>query len=100
MATKTKKTRSALRSSSNSEAPSFEWKEPPILTRGRGRAFNFPEEKLKSKKGTWALVKTTEGPARSACSYLKKQLERRQLTGFEVISRGSEVFARFVGGGK
>lgn len=98
MTTKTKKTRSASRSSTSMEASPFEWKEPPVLT--RGRAFNFPEEKLKSKKGTWALVKTTEGPAGSACSYLKKQLETRQLTGFEVISRGNEIFARFVGGGK
>lgn len=93
-----KTTRSASRSSTTSSETSFEWKEPPVLT--RGRPFDFPAEKLKSKKGTWALVKTTAGPAGSATSYLKKQLEARGLTGFEVISRGSEVFARFVGGGK
>ena len=91
-----KTTRSASRSSTTET--SFEWKEPPVLT--RGRPFDFPAEKLKAKKNTWALVKTTTGPAGSATSYLKKQLEARGLTGFEVVSRGSEVFARFVGGGK
>jgi len=94
---KTKKTRSASRSSDASGGPleAFEWKEPPPRT--RSSSFNFPAEKLKGKKGTWALVKTTTSPAGSATSYLKKQLEARGETGFEVVSRGNEIFARYTG---
>jgi hypothetical protein len=43
------------------------------------------------------LIRTTAGPAGSATSYLKKQLEARGETGFEVVSRGNEIFARYTG---
>ena len=74
----------------------FEWKEPPART--RTGTFSFPAEELQKKKNHWALVKTTTGKgAGSAVSYIKKALAKREMEGFEVMSRGNEVYARFVG---
>ena len=88
----TKKTRSAPRASKST----LEWKEPPART--RNTEFTFPVDELKKHKNEWALVKTTGSPsAGSAVSYLKKQLEKREIKGFELTSRGPEVYARYTG---
>jgi hypothetical protein len=93
MTKKASKKTSTPRTTSTS---TFEWKEPPART--RTGTFSFPAEELKKKKNQWALVKTTTGKsAGSAVSYIKKALEKREMEGFEVMSRGNEVYARFAG---
>jgi len=92
-----KSSRTAKASNGHEEAQVLSWEEPPV--RRSGRAFAFPVDALKAKKNQWAKISThaSASSAGSRAGGLKGTLETRGLTGFEVISRGGDVFARYTG---
>jgi len=95
-----KTTRKAARSSSFNGGASQKlvWEEPPPKARS-GRAFNFPSEELKKNKNSWAKIHAceTSKQAGGRAGAIKASLKKREMAGFEVMSRGSDVFARFTG---
>lgn len=95
-----KTTRSARRSSSEA-SQKLTWVDAPPPKQRAGRPFNFPSEELKAKKGKWAQIQKceTDKQAGGRAGAIKQSLKKREMNGFEVVSRGNGVFARF-GGGK
>jgi hypothetical protein len=75
--------------------PPLEWRNPPPRN---SRATSELMVELRAHPGEWAVIaalKDSNSASSSACA------RRRTFgPGFEVLTRGSEVFARFIGGAK
>jgi F420-0:gamma-glutamyl ligase-like protein len=72
----------------------IEWRDPP--PHGGNYAWEERLAPLKERPGQWAMV--WPGDSKDAARNTANYVRRRYGVGLEVVVRGREVFARYVGG--